>query len=200
MASINEINIGDKSNMHYYDPKENNTASLIPKQLYPVHAKEVTTRVVDVKGKYKAKVYNIIYEIAEECANRTFTTDSGEIKGTSFVGKKLYSSGVFLFLNPGAGDSFEANNGANEKYLRLCGILNVECPEVEVEVDGEKRMVNGFPELSDSDIIGKPLLGYVDTQEYVNKEGQNKTSFKIKDFNEWTDGKIKDFAVADLPF
>ena len=61
-------------------------------------------------------------------------------------------------------------------------------------------MVNGFPELSDSDIIGKPLLGYVDTQEYVNKEGQTKTSFKVKDFNEWADGKIKDFAVADLPF
>ena len=200
MASVNEINIGDKSNMHYYDPKENNTASLVPKQLYPVHAKEVTTRVVDVKGKYKAKVYNIIYEIAEECATKTFITDNGEIKGGSFVGKKLYSTGVFLFLNPGAGDSFEANNGANEKYLRLCGILNVECPEVEVEVDGEKRMVNGFPELSDSDIIGKPLLGYVDTQEYVNKEGQRKTSFKVKDFNEWGDGKIKDFAVADLPF
>ena len=200
MASINEINIGDKSNMHYYDPKENTTASLIPKQLYPVHAKEVTTRVVDVKGKYKAKVYNIIYEIAEECATKTFITDNGEIKGGSFVGKKLYSTGVFLFLNPGVGDSFEANNGANEKYLRLCGILNVECPEVEVEVDGEKRMVNGFPELSDSDIIGKPLLGYVDTQEYVNKEGQTKTSFKVKDFNEWADGKIKDFAVAELPF
>ena len=50
MASINEINIGDKSNMHYYDPKENNTVSLIPKQLYPVHAKEVTTRVVDAGG------------------------------------------------------------------------------------------------------------------------------------------------------
>ena len=101
-----------------------------------------------------------------------------------------------MFLNPGVGDSFEANNGANEKYLRLCGILHVECPEVEVEVDGEKRMVNGFPELSDSDIIGKPLLGYVDIQEYVNKEGQNKISFKVKDFNEWTDGKI----VDDLPF
>ena len=200
MASVNEINIGDKSNMHYYDPKENNTASLVSKQLYPVHAKEVTTRVVDVKGKYKAKVYNIIYEIAEECATKTFITDNGEIKGGSFVGKKLYSTGVFLFLNPEPGDSFEANNGANEKYLRLCGILNVECPEVEVEVDGEKRMVNGFPELSDSDIIGKPLLGYVDTQEYVNKEGQTKTSFKVKDFNEWADGKIKDFAVADLPF
>ena len=61
MTSINEINIGEKNNMHYYDPKENQRVSLIPKQLYPMHCKEVTTRVVDVKGKYKAKVYNIVY-------------------------------------------------------------------------------------------------------------------------------------------
>ena len=200
MASVTEINIGDKSNMHYYDPKENNMVSLIPKQLYPLHAKEVTTRIVNVKGKYKAKVYNIIYEIAEECGTKTFTSDKGEVNGSSFVGKKLYSTGVFLFLNPGIGDTFESNNGANEKYLRLCGILNVECPEIEVDIEGEKRMVNGFPELTDTDIIGKPLLGYVDIQEYINKEGETKKSFKVKDFNEWTDGKVLDFALADLPF
>ena len=72
-------------------------------------------------------------------------------------------------------------------------------PEVEVDVDGEKRMVKQFPELRARDIIGKPLMGFIDIQEYV-KDGETKTSFKVKDFSEWTDGKVKDFELADLPF
>ena len=73
MTSINEINIGENNTMHYYDPKENSSVNLIPKQLYPMHVIDVKTRTVDVRGKYKAKVYNIIYEIAkfieQECTS-----------------------------------------------------------------------------------------------------------------------------------
>ena len=197
MTSINEINIGDKNNMHYYDPKENDRVSLIPKQLYPMHVKDVTTRVVDVKGKYKAKVYNIIYEIAKECSQRTFMSETGEVKGSSFVGKTIYGAGIFMFLNPQAGDTFEANNGANERYLRFCETIKVDCPEVEVDVDGEKRMVKQFPELKESEVEGSPIMGYVDIQEYV-QDGKTKISYKVKDFSEWVEGKKKD--LADLPF
>jgi|TARA_R100000501_G_C2605890_1_gene101685 hypothetical protein len=199
MASVTEINIGEKDNMHYYDPKENIHISLIPKQLYPVHAKTLDMRDVDVKGKYKAKVYNIVYEIAEECGQKTFLTDRGEIKGSSFVGREVYSTGVFMFLNPKVGETFEANNGANERYLRFCETIKVECPETEVDVDGEKRMVKQFPELTERDIIGKPLLGFIDIQEYV-KDGETKISYKVKDFSVWADGKVKDYELADLPF
>ena len=199
MSSVTEINIGEQSNMHYYDPKENEFVSLVPKQLYPMHAKKVDTRTVDVKGKYKAKVHNIIYEIAEECGQKTFLTDRGEVNGASFVGKEVYSTGIFMFLNPQAGDTFEANNGGNERYLRFCEVIKVACPEIEVDVDGEKRMVKQFPELTEKEIIGKPIQGFVDTQEY-SKDGETKTSLKVKDFSEWTEGKIKDYELAGLPF
>tara|TARA_Y100001973_G_C5139960_1_gene302419 strand:- start:342 stop:944 length:603 start_codon:yes stop_codon:yes gene_type:complete len=200
MTSINEINVGENNNMHYYDPKENSTVSLIPKQLYPMHVKEVTTRVVDVRGKYKAKVYNVIYEVAEECGKRTFLSDKGEINGQPFVGKKVYGSGIFMFLNPKPGDTFEANNGANERYLRFCETLKVDCPEVEVVVDGEKRMVKQFPELQPSEMIGKSIMGYVDIEEYTNRDGEKKMSYKVKDFSEWAEGKDKDFEIDALPF
>ena len=199
MASVNEtIDIGE-TNMHYYDPQENEYVSLIPKQLYPVHAKKVDIRIVDVKGKYKAKVYNVIYQVAGECGKKIFNSERGEVNGASFVGKEIYSTGIFMFLNPQAGDTFEANNGANERYLRFCETIRVECPEREVDVDGEKRMVKQFPELTEKDIIGKPLMGFVDTQEYI-KDGETKTSFKVKDFSEWKEGKVKDLELADLPF
>ena len=199
MSSVTEINIGEQSNMHYYDPKENEFVSLVPKQLYPMHAKKVDTRTVDVKGKYKAKVHNIIYEIAEECGQKTFLTDRGEVNGASFVGKEVYSTGIFMFLNPQVGDTFEANNGGNERYLRFCEVIKVACPEIEVDVDGEKRMVKQFPELTEKEILGKPIQGFVDTQEY-SKDGETKTSLKVKDFSEWAEGKIKDYELAGLPF
>ena len=186
MASVNEINIEDKNQMHYYDPKENTKVSLIPKQLYPMNAKKVDIREVSVKGKYKAKVYNVIYEIAKECSQYKFPSENGEINGSSFVGKTIYSQGIFMFLNPKEGDTFEANNGANEKYLRFCETIN-----------GETRMVKQFPELQSSEIIGKPILGFIDIVEYV-KDGETKRSYKVKDFAAWTDGKVKDF--VELPF
>ena len=198
MASVTEtINIGETTNMHYYDPKDNEYVSLIPKQLYPMHCKKVDIREVNVKGKYKAKVYNIVYEIAEECAKKTFLADQGEANGSPFVGKQVYGTGIFMFLNPKAGDTFEANNGANERYLRFCETIKIDCPEIEVDVDGEKRMVKQFPELIESDIIGKPIQGFIDTQEYV-KDGETKTSYKVKDFSVWAEGKVKN--LDDLPF
>ena len=199
MASVTDINIGDKTHMHYYDPKENTRVSLIPKQIYPMHIRKVDTREVDVKGKYKAKVYNIVYEIAEECSKHKYMTESGEINGSPFVGKEVYATGVFMFLNPKAGDNFEANNGGNERYLKFCETIKVECPEIEVDVDGEKRMVKQFPELTESEIKGSALLGFVDTQEYV-QDGQTKISYKVKEFSQWSDGKKKDLELADLPF
>ena len=199
MASVTDINIGDTTHMHYYDPKENTRVSLIPKQLYPMHIKTVQTKEVDVKVKYKAKVYNIVYEIAEECSKHKYMTENGEINGSSFVGKEVYATGIFMFLNPKAGDSFEANNGGNERYLRFCETIKVECPEVEVEVDGEKRMVKQFPELREDEMKGKPILGFIDTVEYI-KNGETRISFKVKDFTAWTDGKVKDYELAELPF
>ena len=206
MASVNEINIGDKKNMHYYDPKEgekNKYVSLVPKQLYPCHAKEMTTREVNVKGKYKARVYNIVYEVAQECETMTYQSsvpDVGEVSGSHFVGKKLYATGIFMFLNPGPGDNFESNNGGNETYLRFCEAIKVDCPEVEVDVNGEKRMVKQMPELTEADVLGSAIMGYVDTQTYKNAEGETKTAFKVKSFSEWSDGKKKDFELQDLPF
>ena len=162
-----------------------------------MHGKKVDIREVNVKGKYKAKVYNIVYEIAEECAKMTFLADQGEANGSPFVGKQVYGTGIFMFLNPQAGDTFEANNGANERYLRFCETIKVDCPEVEVDVDGEKRMVKQFPELKESEVEGSPIMGYVDIQEYV-QDGKTKISYKVKDFSEWVEGKKKD--LADLPF
>ena len=192
MTSINDIDMGSGSTMNFYDPRQNERVSLIPKQLYPMHIKKVTTRIVDVKNQYKAKVYNLTYVIAEECSKLTFNTDQGEVNGSSFVGKQLYGTGIFMFLNPQPGDSFKANNGGNEKYLAFCEAIKINCPEIEVDVDGEKRMVKQFPELSEDEIVGSPIRGFVDIEEYKDKDGETRKSFKVKHFSDWADGKKDD--------
>ena len=198
MTSVNEITIEGKDNMHYYDPKENTNVSLVLNEVYPMHIESVDIREVSVKGKYKAKVYNPRYVIAKECSQRKYNTVNGEVSGSAFVDKQIYGTGIFMFLTPKEGDTFEANNGANDRYLAFCEAINIKCPEVEIEVDGEKRMVKQFPELSKEDIIGKPILGKVMSDEYTNQEGEKKMSYKVKQFTGWKDGKSKD--MDGLPF
>ena len=201
MSSVTEINIGEQSNMHYYDPKENEFVSLVPKQLYPMHAKKVDTRTVDVKGKYKAKVHNIIYEIAEECGQKTFLTDRGEVNGASFVGKEVYSTGIFMFLNPQAGDTFEANNGGNERYLRFCEVIKVACPEIEVDVDGSKKMVKSLPHLETSDFVGVPVYATLGLgKAWKGSDGIERKSFEVKSIDKWEKGVKIDVELEELPF
>ena len=200
MSSI--LDAMEKSDTHhYYDPSQNKNVSLVAKQLYPSHITECKVAEVAVRKKYKAKVFNFYVEIADAVKELTFTNNSGkEIKGTSFAGRRVKGGGVFFFLNPTDGDDFEANPGGNDKYLHFCESIGIECPEVEVDIDGEKRMVKTLPELQVDDLIGKPLMSYIDVAPWKDKEGNQKFSMNVKNFDKWTEGDSRDMAMEDLPF
>ena len=196
MSSI--LDAMEKSDTHhYYDPSQNKNVNLVAKQLYPSHITECKVAEVSVKKKYKAKVFNFFVEIADAVKDLTFTTTNGkEVKGTSFAGRRVKGGGVFFFLNPVDG----ANPGGNDKYLHFCESIGIECPEVEVEVDGEKRMVKTLPELQSEDIIGKPLMSYIDIAPWKDKDGNQRHSMNVKNFDKWTDGETRDIGIEDLPF
>ena len=200
MSSI--LDAMDKSNVtHYYDPSQNKNVSLVAKQLYPSHITECKVAEVSVRKKYKAKVFNFFVEIAKEVKSLTFADASGkEVKGDSFAGRRVKGGGVFFFLNPSEGDDFEANPGGNDKYLHFCESIGIECPEVEVEIDGEKRMVKTLPELEASDIIGKPMMSYIDLAPWKDKEGNQRSSMNVKNFDKWSNGETRDLEMEDLPF
>ena len=200
MSSI--LDAMEKSDtVHYYDPSQNKNVQLVAKQLYPSHITECKVAEVSVKGKYKAKVFNFFVEIAEEVKDLTFNDPlKGEVKGNSFVGRRVKGGGVFFFLNPSEGDKFEANAGGNDKYLHFCESVGVECPEIEVDIDGEKKMVKTLPELEASDIVGKPIMSYIDTAPWKDKQGNQRSSMNVKNFDKWSDGEIRDLEMEDLPF
>tara|TARA_Y100000401_G_scaffold55907_1_gene44274 strand:+ start:18255 stop:18860 length:606 start_codon:yes stop_codon:yes gene_type:complete len=201
MADINEV-INTNDTVQYYNPNESTRKKIIPKQLYYSYIKEVSIKEVPVKGKYRAKVYNLTLELADENRKITFHDNGQEIKGEVYIGREVRTSGVFLFLNPSEGDDWEGNSGANERYLKFCENVGIDCPEVEIEVDGEKHNVKKFPVLEASDLIGKPVQAYIVEEQWTDKQGKSRTSVKAVGFNRWDaplNTSLKD-SHDDIPF
>ena len=201
MASANEV-LGSESVQSYYDPKEDVNIPIIPKQLYRTHITSCRIAEVSVRKKYKAMVYNCKVKIADENKELTYRDeDKGvDVNGGAFSGKSVKVSGIFFFLRPSDEDTFKDNSGGNEEYLKFCEAIGVECPEIEIKVDGEKRMVKTLPELNEQDIVGKPLLAHIDQSSFVNKEGKKVDYFEVKAFEEWEGATARDFDEEDLPF
>ena len=198
--NIDEIDI--TKTVSYFDPSAVQTKKLIGKRSYPCHITECIIKEVAVRKKYKAKVFNLKLEVAEECGGLNFEDDNGnEISGKAFVGSKISATGIFLFLNPQEGDDFESNNGGNESYVKFCKSIGHNPKEVEIEVDGEKRNVFEFPTLSKEDVINKPVMAWCDYETWKSyKDGKNYTTIKAKGFNLWEEGKNLTPKEEDLPF
>jgi len=202
MAAVNDV-LKTSETIQYFNPGEASTRKkIVPKNMYYAYIKEVSIKEVPVKKRYRAKVFNLTLELAEENKTLTFSTNDEDINGEVYIGRTVRSTGVFLFLNPAEGDDWESNNGANERYLKFCETIGVECPEVEVELEGEKVKVKQFPVLDASDLIGKPVKAYIVEESWTDKGGQTRTSVKAAGFVKWDapiNNDIKD-KHDDIPF
>jgi|LUMU01.1.fsa_nt_gb hypothetical protein len=197
---LDTLNQGSKYPNSYYDASE--FVRFVPGQLYPANAVDVRIKEVDVKKKYKALVYNVTFEIADACKELTFTgQDNAEIKGSSFVGRKVKATGIFQFLVPEEGDTFEPNHSGNERYFHFCESLGVECPTTTIKINGAEKEVRTIPTLSKEDILGKPVKVFLDNHGYKDyKTGELKTTVMAKSFSPWVEGSKRDLAMEDLPF
>jgi uncharacterized OsmC-like protein len=188
----------------YYDPADS-PEPFVAKMLYPAHIKNVTSREVAVKGKYKARVYDLTCEVASECSDREYIRvekDGTEtiVPGSKYVGKEFKSKGIFMFLNPKEGDSFQSNNGANERYLSFCESMGIEMKDIEIDVNGEKRTVKQFPILEKDNLLGKPVISHIDIETWKTKDGEERYSYKATYFEQWKEGQEKDYISDDIPF
>ena len=203
MSTVDEL---IASGFNFYDPEKNvGNIKPEPKQFYRGHICDVKVAEVNVRKKYKAKVYNFYVELAEN-KDRTYNADDPDtatkkqVDGSAFKGKKFKAQGVFQFLVPQSGDTFEENSGGNDKYLHLCESINAANEKITVNIDGEDREVIKFPDLDASDLAGKPIDALLDVVKWKNKEGNMITSLNVKSFKSWDDGVQRDLEVEDLPF
>ena len=173
---------------------------------YYGHIVDVSSREVNThKGKHKAIVFNYSIQIADENAKQSYTykwgNDMLEAKGTEYIGQKIRACGVFRYIVPKDGDTFAPNPDGNKSYGYFCEALGIELPTVEKEINGEKVKVKSLPTITESDIVGMPVVGVVGKgRPYTNKNGRQITPSEVKFVKTWSGGVKKDDSSAEIPF
>ena len=172
---------------------------------YPTYIVDVKVMDRPVKGKYRAKIYNLILEVANEVKDHKFTIEDirgekVEVMGDGYQGKTLRSIGIFYFLTPQIGDDFEANPEGQVNYKRFCDALNINMPKAMIEVNGEQQEVYKLTEISKEDLVGKPVMGFLgESKPWKGKDGKTRTNFEIKAFKPW-DNAPQRSVLDEIPF
>ena len=201
MADVSQVNLDGG----YVPVSETRKKNPIALGWYPCHITDCQVKTTKIKGKYKAKIYNPILEVADEVKGLKFTVkdiknNDMEVTGEDYVGYTFRSMGVFYFLNPQVGDDFEVYPKGNVGYMYFCQALGLDLPKVKMDVDGTETEVFKLPELSKDDILGKHLMACIgNSKPWVGRDGLNRTSFEAKAFKVWEGAKTKT-VLEDLPF
>ena len=194
-------------------PTDDTTRTHVPKVEgdYLGHITETRTLVREFKtsdGKnVKARIFNYKVEVAHENATReyTFTDRDGthhKTSGEPYVGWTVSARGIFRFLEPGEGDTFESNSENNVAYLRFCQALGMTIETTKREVNGKTLDVQVLPTLTEEDINGRPVVAVVGRdKDWVNDDGETMPSYRVKFVKLWKEGKrLAHTTTNDLPF
>ena len=179
-----------------------------------VNARSIVRPVKDwetkEEGKYQARIYNFDVIVADENRGMTYqyediTGKHIEISGEQFVDKKLMAKGVFKFLDPQTGDTFEGNPTENHKYSLFCETLGVHPKEETRTIDGKETTVKLLPLLTEEHMLGKPVTAILRKvkDKWVNNKGETMHySWRVSYVKPWTEGSVKTMEVNkdDLPF
>ena len=82
----------------------------------------------------------------------------------------------------------------------FCKSIGAEVKREEREIDGKKVNVEIMPNLSESDVEGKPVIAVVGRgKPYTNKQGKEVKPWQAKFVKPWDEGEIRDFS-EEIPF
>jgi hypothetical protein len=192
--------------VNYFDPSLEQTNTRLASGVYPANIIKCDKVTRPVKNKYQADIYNFKVKVHDTVATKTYQIEDidGSMKnigGRDYVGREIRSVGIFFFLTPDLGDGFEAHPGGNRKYMEVVEALGINCPEIEVDVDGGKKMVKSLPHLETSDFLGIPVHATVGLgKPWKGSDGVERRSFEVKSINKWEDGVKIDVELEELPF
>jgi len=173
----------------FYDPSLDKPNVPVPEGEFYAHVKEFTMKAdVVIRNKYIADIYNLVFKLAPENADKDF----GEHSGSVFVGKTVRSKGFFRFKNPNS-NNLESNSGGNREFKEVLEALGIS--PVEKEVEGKK--VYSLPTLTPTNSEGKPAIIRIKHEQWTNRDGEDMTSPKAFNVFAWSNGKMDE---SDLPF
>jgi len=185
-----------------YDEATDGASPVMP-GTYPAHVVGMTSRTFD-SGSI---VFNLTFRIAEEVSNMNIVkqvkngsgayetvVDSDnnpvEVSAAYMKGKTYFAQGVWLTPDPGKGQGWK-----NRKYKETCENLGIS-----FNVNKEGVVILG--EVEEEDIVGAPALVRLNEQEYTNRNGEQRTSFRVDNILPWKDGSklSADELTDDVPF
>ena len=210
MADVNDMFNDITKEQSFYIPgtkKEKNITPIVEGD-YLCHITDVSTKILDVQGKYKARLYSYTVEVAEENKDMDYefveiNGDKKNTKGHVYVGKRFFGK-LWRFLEPTEKDTFESNSTGNTNYLRFCETIGVDCPKEVKSINGQDIEVQILPSLVSEDMLGQPITAFVALgKPWTDKSGQRKQYFDCKFCKKWDGGKKKVIAGGkkdDIPF
>ena len=185
-----------------FDEATDGSSPIMP-GTYPAHVTALTTREFDSGS----TVFNMTFKVAEEVSNvdiqkqqkngngvwEPVLDEKGqpiEINASYMGGKTFYANGVWLTPKPEKGEGWK-----NRKYLEAFSNLGIDFPR-------DDKGVVSLAQVEDDDVLGRPALVRLSEQEYQNRNGETKTSFKVDNIMPWADGKrlSADELDDDVPF
>ena len=204
MSTVTEV--ATNGMVNYFDPALEQSVVRLASGIYPAHIIKCDKVNRPVKGKYQADIYNFKIKVHESVASKTYQIEDidgalKDMEGRNYVGREVRSTGIFFFLTPEVGDDFEAHPGGNRKYMETVEALGVSCPEIELDVEGSKKMVKSLPHLDTSDFLGIPVHATVGLgKPWKGSDGIERTSFEVKSIDKWEEGVKLDVELEELPF
>ena len=209
MANVNDMFNEVTKEQSFYRKGKKKEFTPFAKGEYLGHITEVDSRVVDVKGgQYKARLYTYTVEVANENKTKSFNYEGIDgkpvaTKGDVYVGCKFRGK-LWRFLEHAKDDTFESNAEGNSAYLRFCETIGIKCPTEVKNIGGEDIEVKLLPSLSADDILGQPVIAFVDKgKPFTDKKGNKRQYFDCKFCKKWDDGKRKNITSGgknEIPF
>ena len=177
---------------------------------YLGHITNARSIIRPVLGKFEARIYNFDVIVAPENKGMTYqyediTGKHVTLTGEQFIDRKLIAKGVFKFLDPQEGDTFEGNPTENHKYSLFCETLGVHAEEETRTIDGKETTVKLLPLLTEEHMLGRPVTAILKKvkDKWVNNKGETMHySWRVSYVKPWTEGSVKTMEVNkdDLPF
>ena len=186
MANVNDMFNEVTKEQSFYQKGAKKVFTPFTKGEYFGHITEVDSKILDVKGgQYKARLYTFTVTVDNENAKQTFHYEGidgkmVETDGKPYVGK-TFKGKLWRFLEPAKDDTFESNTSGNKGYLKFCETIGVECPTETRTINGEDVEVQILPTLSPENMLGQPVIAFVDKgRAYKDRNGKQRQYYDCK--------------------
>ena len=205
MSTMTEVATGGGM-VNYFDPSLEQSTTRLALDIYPAHVIKCVKVTRPVRTKHKADIYNFHVKVHDSVAKKSYQIEDingimTQVDGNNYVGREVRSTGIFFFLSPDVGDDFEAHPGGNRKYMETVIALGIDCPETEIDVGGEKKLVKSLPHLNPSEFLGRPVLATVGLgKAWKGTDGIERQAHEVKSIEKWEDGAKIDVESEALPF